>query len=427
MMTTKRKNGVKQPGKPGGFLARPASRGVAFFLLGVLATWLSQVVVSSMHRHEGSVAKAKPALAPLTSTPHNTPLKPWGHLECTDVMLERPAESFTSNLPPKQDIHWLFKDYSCDQVKTFLQACPLTAHERALLTAPACCEPKSWGCSIRPPLEVVQDMSTAARQKIYGLLGQSELNYFQQNPFRFNDDDFETCLAQTKLSPGTAKLLRKLAYPSGGATCFADSQLLEQILPLEEMKPAAVALSRTAAVLMKLHVNADSDIDSLVKYWGAAGRGKVVRPLLESIATVPGGASISVAYFMPTFPRMRLYTYPNPDTEKSPRPPDCFWTAMNFFNTEPDHRFFDPEHIRSVLRTEYHTVQGEYQFGDLIMLMDEHGQALHMCVYVAEDIVFTKNGAGPLQPWVLMKLCDMKAQYPSDRPFQLVTYRRKTI
>jgi hypothetical protein len=59
------------------------------------------------------------------------------------------------------------------------------------------------------------------------------------------------------------------------------------------------------------------------------------------------------------------------------------------------------------------------------MLLDRHNQALHMCVYIADGVVFTKNGADFKSPWVLMKLSDMLALYPTQQAVRLVTYRPK--
>ena len=50
-------------------------------------------------------------------------------------------------------------------------------------------------------------------------------------------------------------------------------------------------------------------------------------------------------------------------------------------------------------------------------------------MHLAEDIVFTKNGATPNQPWILMKLEDVSATYlatelPQER-LGMVVFRRK--
>jgi hypothetical protein len=48
-----------------------------------------------------------------------------------------------------------------------------------------------------------------------------------------------------------------------------------------------------------------------------------------------------------------------------------------------------------------------------------------MCVYLAADVVFTKNGANAIQPWVLMRIPEMLGVYQRLQPYQIVFYRRK--
>ena len=40
----------------------------------------------------------------------------------------------------------------------------------------------------------------------------------------------------------------------------------------------------------------------------------------------------------------------------------------------------------------------------------------HSCVYVADEIVYTKNGNGRLAPWVLMKYADVARIYSNVTP-----------
>jgi hypothetical protein len=79
------------------------------------------------------------------------------------------------------------------------------------------------------------------------------------------------------------------------------------------------------------------------------------------------------------------------------------------------------------LRDEYFKPKdGAKQFGDVLLLLGKDNKALHMCVHIADEMVFTKNGANTQQPWVLMKMSEMLGEYENEKPFQLVTYRRKT-
>jgi hypothetical protein len=70
-------------------------------------------------------------------------------------------------------------------------------------------------------------------------------------------------------------------------------------------------------------------------------------------------------------------------------------------------------------------VQGPYHYGDVIFFMDgTSGNAIHSCVYLADDLVFTKNGRSPTQPWVVMKLDDVVSYYGMFYTTQLACYRR---
>jgi hypothetical protein len=144
------------------------------------------------------------------------------------------------------------------------------------------------------------------------------------------------------------------------------------------------------------------------------------------MARAPGGAGINVSHFFAPLAQSLLYTYPNAANHMQPKAPDCFWSAMNFPNATGDPRFLDSQYLQAVLKTDYRRVPKADLFGDVLMLY-EPGQmwrAVHMCVYLAEDIVFTKNGSDPYQPWVLMRLNDMMINYPSEKPLQLAAYRR---
>jgi len=152
---------------------------------------------------------------------------------------------------------------------------------------------------------------------------------------------------------------------------------------------------------------------------------KAMQPLLDSVAHLPGGSSISVSYFFPEFARMRLYTYPDLESDPTAVRQDCFWTAMNFMNEHPVTNFMDAAILRKTLSTDFVPVQTNRAFGDLILLLAHGKTAVHMCVYVADEVVFTKNGSHPLEPWLLMKLSDMLPHYTNDTPAQVVAMRRK--
>ncbi|MDB6059388.1 MAG: hypothetical protein JWO95_3232, partial [Verrucomicrobiales bacterium] len=76
---------------------------------------------------------------------------------------------------------------------------------------------------------------------------------------------------------------------------------------------------------------------------------------------------------------------------------------------------------------DYAMVSGQPTFGDLITVINGQGDALHVAVYIVEDVVFTKNGVNTLQPWVLMRMDDMMSYFPSSEPLNLVILRKKDL
>jgi hypothetical protein len=54
-------------------------------------------------------------------------------------------------------------------------------------------------------------------------------------------------------------------------------------------------------------------------------------------------------------------------------------------------------------------------------------EAHHSCVYLADDIVYTKNGRSLLEPWVFMHLSEVRDIYGMHIASETVVYRRKKI
>jgi hypothetical protein len=138
-----------------------------------------------------------------------------------------------------------------------------------------------------------------------------------------------------------------------------------------------------------------------------------VRSLLKSIHDVPGGGYLSVTYLLPKLARQRLYTFPMPAGRDANE--DCQWTAFNFFNDTGDNGYYHEDYLLTQLNSRYHTVERPERLGDIITFWRQTGptsmQWYHSCVYIAGDVVFSKNGANKDMPWEFMHLADTKAQY----------------
>jgi hypothetical protein len=414
---------AKITGKPA-ISARRKMRGsilnlwhVVFFVSGVAAMGLFQLVLISIdHSRSDLPAERTPGSAPRGNT------RPWGELEITSMFLDRPEAHFESNNAPAPALRWTFQNYSVAQLAQFINSCDLTGSQKAALLDTNKWQRATNGWQITPEPDLVKEINVGAREKIYSVLGQSRQNS-QAFPFIFELDSFEQVLTTCELPAEKIALVRHLSYPKKSLRCFADLQLFDLLSTSNETRCLTKALCRVPTVLMKLKVTPQSDLKTLLDYWGGCCNADRIKPLLESVIRVREGAELNVSFFMPPVPRLNLYTYPNPASQVGQ---DCVWSAFNFFLDQSDNRFTDPEYANKVLQSDFEPIRGEKIFGDLLLLQ-EGDRAVHMCVYVAADIVYTKNGGHHFQPWILMKLDDVMVQYASDKPQQLRVFRKKSV
>jgi hypothetical protein len=353
-------------------------------------------------------------------------IPPWGELVSYDVDMDRPDEYIAFELNMNQAPAWVFEGMSRAQVGALMHQCGLTALqiEQALSTNAA--SVVSNNVIIRPDRDLVSSLSPRTRARLYGELSRFGANHYMQFPFCFPGKSFEEFMSREQDNPGMA-MVRQLLYPRGNARCFSDFEMVVRSLPSDaERVHLAKALSRQSAVLLRVRIRPDTDLDKLLGYWGRGVQSKDVRPLLESIQRMQNGGTISAIYLLPKFARDRLYTYPFGENSGDPAM-DRHWTTMNFFNEIPDNRFADAQYAAAFLQTNFYRIAQPGLLGDRVFLVDEHGNAIHSAVYIADDIVFTKNGNNFTQPWTLMRLDHLSATYSRlETTPRMIVYRSKS-
>jgi hypothetical protein len=355
-----------------------------------------------------------------------TNVPPWGQLSMRDIDLEQPEEYVAYEISTNRVETWTFADMNPDVVRSVMQSSGLAADQiEKALSAPAMIYTNS-STVVTPDNALVFSLSPEARAKLYAVLAHFSVNEFMQYPFCFSGNTFATRVDKSKISTATLAMIQKMLYRRGDAQCFSDLVTLLHFIPEQAERLQTVkALSHQSAVLMGIRVWPDSDIDKIVNYWGANGVHYVdVRPLLESFKRNPNGGAASIIFFLPPFARQRLYTYPQPNQPGDPAL-DCHWSTMNFFNETPDNRFSDPSYTVAYLKNNFYQIAEATVYGDRIFLLDKNGNAIHSAVYLADDIVFTKNGNNYAQPWMLMHLKDLLAEYTTDEPPTIAVYRDK--
>jgi len=352
----------------------------------------------------------------------------WGELLQRDISLERPVEYLTDEVADPQPEVWIFKGLKPDAAKALLLKNGLSAAQAALAFAPGAVEETSFGTQLTPSADFLFSLNAEIRSKLYPVLAGLGVNIYLDYPYIFPSDTIESIYTDARLHPDDVALLKRLVYPNGDAQQLADyGFLLNQIPTVDRRVTLTQSLSRQSAVLARLVVHPDTDIDKVAAYWGHMPNVHFtdIRPLLESLKQLPTGGTMSLLYLLPKFARDRLYTFPQPPQAGDPTM-DCHWTTFNFGNDVPDNRFNDPNYAIQYIQKNFYQIAAPSLCGDILLLMNNKNEIKHSAVFLADDIVFTKNGNNYRQPWMLMRISDLLATYPTTPPMKAIYMRRKT-
>jgi hypothetical protein len=163
---------------------------------------------------------------------------------------------------------------------------------------------------------------------------------------------------------------------------------------------------------------------TFIDYWSAGSLNAERVPFLVAITRRRAPQLIDVTQFLPTLARRRVYTFPTAAMGLKGRLPDCHWTSLNFFEEEPKDLYLDSAKASEHLLSDYVAIDPPYKFGDVMCFLD-HGEGLHTCVHVADDIVLTKNGESILAPWTFMPIKDVDDVYRRSPDTRVQGYRLK--
>jgi hypothetical protein len=351
---------------------------------------------------------------------------PWGDLEYSTVYLEASISVLKAMELQTYESEWNFVGIADAEIIRLINSVDLPALIRDQLL-----DSKKWRrhdkiVTLLPSTETLLSLPPAAREAIYRALAQWSDNPFHQEPERVAGGNVREWLQRAALPEEVLATIEKISYRRGNNLVFADVPLVLRMVKTEEERlKIRKALSRTPTLVAHLRLTPETNISALVDYWGSGSRTRDIAPFLESAATNPAINSIDLIHLLPMTARRHLYTYPSTSHGRSGYYPDCHWTSLNFRNFEPLDRLADPVYATAYVLENYTKVQAPYRYGDVLFFMDgKTGNAIHSCVFVADDIVFTKNGRSPTQPWVLMKLDDLVAYYSMFYTPQIACYRR---
>ena len=356
---------------------------------------------------------------------------PWGDLQTWDIRLEQPLEYSGFEVMEGGTPGWCFGTRSPADVLQCLRNCGMSQELAAHLVRD-CSLPGRAETVIKPDEKTLLSISPDVRSSLYRELAQIPSNKRQASPYCIPGGDVSALFQMKRDSdPKAIALVSKLCYRRNGFTYFSDPEVvyshLDSAVEREEFKQA---LTGQNVVMARLLIRPDTDIGKPLNYWGLSMPGvrmKDLRSLLEAQRNLREGGSVSILYFLPPLAREKLFTSPLPPESSSGKMPDCHWTALNYFNQDPDPRMSDNDYASRYISENYYEIAKPGIAGDLVLLLDRQSRVVHSSVYLAADIVFTKNGISYAQPWVLMRERDMIGSFSALDPVKVVYFRRKGI
>ncbi len=350
---------------------------------------------------------------------------PWGDLEYYTVYLEASTEQLKSTEIPTYDTEWNFVGYTDEQVSKLFTTTDMPAAIRTDLL-----DREKWRrhanvVTVVPSSENLLGLPPEARVAVYSVLTRWEEDPYHREPVMILAHSIREWLAHAELPEEIVATIEKMSYHRGRNLVFADMPMVLRMVQTEaERLKIRKALSRAPTLVVSLHLSPQSDVAAIEDYWSGSKISRECGPFLEAAAESGVPTSIDLIHLLPTTARRLLDTFPGADYGRTGYYPDCHWTSLNFRNAEPLDRLADPTLATAYVLENYTKVQGAYRYGDVIFFMDgATGNAIHSCVYLADDLVFTKNGRSPTQPWVVMKLDDVVAYYEMFYSTQLACYR----
>ncbi len=349
---------------------------------------------------------------------------PWGDIEWTVAYLEAPDSVLETQRKPDPNPHWIFPASNETAVRALFNRAGLPADMQDRLFDPKRMLTQEGNLELFPSVPDIQAIKPEAREIIYTELAKSPLNDFHHEPLVIVGP-LEDWLRDSQLRPELKDQIRKLSYRNGRTLAFSDIRLLLTMAQSDaEVNQIFKTVTRTKTLFGQLKISPGSNARQLLEYWTGGRANSDITAILESATQHAGGMNLDITHILPPLARRRLYTFPTQDLLTRGRLPDCHWTSLNFFNSLPQDYYLDMRLAANRLLETYTPVDSPYHFGDMLCLLNDSGEAIHSCIYIADDVVFTKNGENGLRPWILQPLQEVRDFYGHEAS-GLKGFRRK--
>lgn len=348
---------------------------------------------------------------------------PWGEIECFYSYLD-PPDSYFQRIVNSTQTEWFFQDHSRDEVVHILEEFGL---DPSVLEVEPTWITAQNGVLIRPSTQFLDELPPETHARIARhLLERSDNPLLRE--FVVERGHYREFIIGLDLPEEIIRFTEERCFLMGRKTLFASTSHALSKLPDESTRFRYLkSLARCRSLLARLIISPDQDLSSIAGWWTAGPNRSRALPLLEMALATRGVDSIDLLHLLPPVPRRLLNTYALEHDLISASAPDCYWAAMNFFESTASQRYLDDQLARSYYFQEgFEKVEPPFQFGDInVLFLPETNQFVHSFITIADDIVYTKNGSGRFFPYVLMRKEDMLSRYLSSENLRTAVYRLK--
>jgi len=352
---------------------------------------------------------------------------PWGRISYKYVYLAAP-DSILDDFPiPSSQNRWCFVDRTQDWLRIFLVGLGYNAETvNRLVNDPRSLPDEENVTTLYPTEADLLELTPPNRESLAHELAKYTQNPYFHDPICVPDNNVDEWLRGTDMPKNVVDIIRKCTYHSGEGYYFSDLRAVLKYADSDTVARRWVkALTRVRAVMAEVHVDSSDDLPTLERYWSANFHRPDSLPMLDAYAGLPDGGNIDLIHLLPPLPRRLAYAYTSPDIERTGQTPNCHWTSLNFFNYTRQNILLELKIATSHVLDNYTMVSPPYSFGDVLFFLDSNGDAFHSCVYLADNLVFTKNGENEMMPWLVTRIDDVKQLYGRDPGYRIQAFRRK--
>lgn len=361
------------------------------------------------------------------------PSGPWGRLKAYELLLSPSTELLERQPPPEKSPKWTFAGVGIAEIRRVIGDLDAPAEVRSSLQQLfEDASPNHRGLiTVSPSVALVRATPAVFRERLFRYLvhGAVATDYVQETVIATRKPP-EVWLPPGALPEDLRRVVLDLVYRRGDGLVLSDFGALYHAAPDPATRHQLLrTVYASPTLVMLLERPEPAEIPGLVDYW-RIDQQKSVGGLLRSFADAEDMAYLDVVHLVPPLARemMNVYMHVLADVPV----PSCYWTALNFSAERPDSRLLTiprapgQEHRIALakLQKEYEPADTAAQLGDVVVYRRRSdGELLHLCTFVAADVVYTKNGFGFSSPWCLMYLADVDALYLRPGEVERLVFR----